>query len=309
MSDDQPSHPLEAKCPHCGASNEVDADNRGLPIPCRECLHQFVPTHAGQSEWPPWLLTVFNNVIIYADEILRVLDMCTTGLKKLKAGLPLAEAVADYKASRKGDTDSDALRAARQRAAFAEVEIRNDFPLLHAHTLVGLWGSLEVMIEDLVVAWLANKPACLKDSALSKIKLPVGAIESLSTEQRMRLVLEQWKRREGSCHRAGINRFESCLEAIGLTGPVDDDVKRNVFEAQQVRNLVVHRSSVVDTRFVESCPWMGLSLGDQLAIGAGQFSRYAAALTCYSTCVIDRARAKLRIERKKASDCGTSPCR
>jgi hypothetical protein len=39
----------------------------------------------------------------------------------------------------------------REEAQWLEREIQGGFPLLHAHSVVGIWGALEVYCEDLAV--------------------------------------------------------------------------------------------------------------------------------------------------------------
>jgi hypothetical protein len=42
-------------------------------------------------------------------------------------------------------------------AQLAQSEIDRDFPVLHGHALMGAWGALECLIEDLAVAWLVGQ--------------------------------------------------------------------------------------------------------------------------------------------------------
>jgi hypothetical protein len=49
------------------------------------------------------------------------------------------------------------LEEATADAAFTRNERDNDFPYLHAYTLVGQWGALEAGIEDMLVGILVNE--------------------------------------------------------------------------------------------------------------------------------------------------------
>src|ERR1022692_3432671 len=77
------------------------------------------------------------------------------------------------------------VEEATRRAEFAQKEFDAGFPLLHAHTLVGLWGALEVAIDDLLVGILTNEPTLLQNDSFAKIRVPLADFEMLEKEERM----------------------------------------------------------------------------------------------------------------------------
>jgi hypothetical protein len=72
----------------------------------------------------------------------------------------------------------------------------------------------------------------------------------------------------------GVGKFEALLDPAGLGGGTADCARKNLFELSHVRNLVVHRSSIVDARFKAACPWRKESVGDPLLPGSKDFKRY-----------------------------------
>ncbi|HSZ64316.1 MAG TPA: hypothetical protein VK828_21135 [Terriglobales bacterium] len=137
---------------------------------------------------------------------------------------------------RKVNTERD-LKRAEADAEFAKKEIERGFPLLHAHTLVGLWGAFEAAIEDCVVGMLMNEPDVLRSEAFSKLRIPLAEFELLEKEDRMRVLLAEVGRGQGLGKRQGVDSFESLLAHAKLSGVVDPEVKKTMWEMHHVRNV------------------------------------------------------------------------
>ena len=86
----------------------------------------------------------------------------------------------------------------------------------------------------------------------------------------------------------GFGRFERVLEAIGMGGPIADDLRRALYEAQQVRNTLAHRGGVADRRLTDACPWLKLSPGKSLTITHRKFEYYQQAIRIYVINVLNR---------------------
>jgi hypothetical protein len=97
--------------------------------------------------------------------------------------------------------------------------------------------------------------------------------------------------------KVGVGAYESLLEPIGLGGHVPDRVRRTLLECQQVRNVIVHRNGVCDTRLVQACPWLGLKIGETISVHKRAFERYSTAVRWY---ILEMsARAQLSQGREK----------
>jgi hypothetical protein len=112
----------------------------------------------------------------------------------------------------------------------AKVDLRKDFLILHAHAVVSLWGSVEVLIEDFIVAWLLHNPKTLKSETFKKVKIPLAEYESLDKEGRMRVLLQELDR--ATVGKQGIDRFEQMLANLDLSGPVPKADKTTIFHAE-----------------------------------------------------------------------------
>ncbi|GAA0593130.1 hypothetical protein [Actinomadura livida] len=180
---------------------------------------------------------------------------------------------------------------AKRKADLAQKEKEKGFPLLHAHALVGAWGSLEALIEDLVESWIKYKPDITKTSPISKIKIPLGEFIQLSEDERARLIVTELQRDLKVDLKSGVTKYEPLLEAIGLGGVVDPRVKRSLFQSQQLRNVIVHRAGVVDRRLVDSCPWLGYETGDQVQIDEEVFYYCLHGMHMYALTIRNRCSA------------------
>src|SRR5205085_8801378 len=67
----------------------------------------------------------------------------------------------------------------------AQEESTEDHPLLHGHSLVAIWGAMETMAMDVVVAWLTNQPASRMTEKVAEIKVPYSTFEMLTPEERV----------------------------------------------------------------------------------------------------------------------------
>jgi len=153
--------------------------------------------------------------------------------------------------------------------------------VLHAHATVALWTTLEVGIEDLVLAHLEHEPKHLAKPALGAIRIPVAEYEQLDRLERLRLLLNEFSRSSKAEFKQGVTRFEIVLALIDLSGGIDEDTRRRLFEHQQVRNVIVHRASIVDRRFKEQCPWFRTEAGQKLELTHEHYETYRKAVDSY----------------------------
>lgn len=154
------------------------------------------------------------------------------------------------------DVDEENLKWVEWKAGVAQKEIDAGFPTLHAHSLLGLWGALECLVEDIFRESIKALPELLAGEALSKIKLPVSVLYG-SEEERANLLLFELSRNLGADKRLGVGQFEVILDPINLGGAVPHKIKDAVFDAQQTRHIWAHRGGIADATFVERRPGVG----------------------------------------------------
>jgi len=188
-------------------------------------------------------------------------------------------------------TYEEKLGEAERSAKLAKSEIENEFPLLHSHALMGAWGALEGMIEDLAISWVQHDPSVLDHPKIAKIKVPLSEFRTMTEIDHLRFIVTELQRDLGLDLKEGATKFESLLTAVGLGGAVDKKVRDVIFEAQNLRNIFAHRAGVADRKFVSNCPHLGYTIGDIVKIGQQDFSRIFFGLLTYDAIVWNRCRS------------------
>jgi hypothetical protein len=243
----------------------------------------------------PWY-DPFDKFDTFIAEAEKVLELTAKGTGLLKR-FPLMFKPAVFRRAAAGfDTPDNAasrIRDVEQDAAEAEKLLESEFALLRAHLMIGLWGSLEALVFNVVVCFLVNRPELLKNERLSKIRVPLAFLDEPSKELRMIHVVEEMTQQLRTGLMSGVSRFETLLDLVGLSAPVEDDLRKALFETSQVRNLVVHRASFVDRKFQDACPWLKANIGAHFDVTAARYSVYCEAMAEYGNMLYERVRAAI----------------
>jgi len=242
-----------------------------------------------------WYTDPFYRFTNFAEEADRVLHLSIKGIIQISRQMPLLEALDNLERIRaEGEMrpyEPKDFKAARIEAEFARQEIEKEFPLLNAHSLVTIWSAMEALFEDVLVAHIIHRPEILKEDVFQKIRIPLATYEQLSQEDKARLLVYELQRSLSSEQRLGLDCFEALLKVVGLAGKVEDEIRRDIYELQQLRHTIVHRASLADRKLVEACPWLKLIPGERILISHEQYRRLMAAVNKYVTVVIERATA------------------
>ena len=175
---------------------------------------------------------------------------------------------------------------AKEQAALAEDESAKGFPLLCAHSVVATWGAFEAAIEDTVVNVMLDQPETLDNQAFAKIRVPFAEFQTSDNESRIRFLLAETLKNQG--RKQGVESFEVQLGLVGLSGAVDDETKKTIWEMHHVRNVIVHRASCADNRLVEACPWLNLQRGQRIVVTRVMLAGYGSALCRYDLNILYR---------------------
>jgi hypothetical protein len=221
----------------------------------------------------------------------RLLLLSMNGLQMVSNRPQMVQRVIDLTIKVKDEVTSE-LKSDLERvtadATFTRNERDNEFPHLHAYTLVGQWGALEAGIEDMLIGILVHEPKVLERDDFAKAKIPLAKYELLDKEERMRFLLSDVQRAQSSGIAQGVNTFENVLQVFDLSAPVEKDIRTALWEMNHVRNVVVHRDSCADLRLTQACPSMNLKVGDRISIAHEKYGYYAEAVIDYIRLVICR---------------------
>lgn len=180
------------------------------------------------------------------------------------------------------------IEEAKGKASYARRESEAGFPIVHAHALLGLWGALECLVEDLFLASLESDPSILGEEPFRKIRLPVGMLLLASDDDRLKAILNEASRASETDLALGVSRFERLLRMVHADGRVPSRIKESMFQAQQIRNVWAHRGGYADARFVERCPQLGFSVGQRIDLDPSNFLRYMHGFHMYGLVIMNR---------------------
>ena len=170
----------------------------------------------------------------------------------------------------------------------ARTESESGTPLLNRVFVVFFWSALEVLVEDLVTAWILCHPGSLELEEIKDVKLAVREMLMLDEEDRARYLIQEVSRKVRSPLKSGVDKFESLLNAFGLSRQIDPDLRRTLYELSHLRSVLLHKNAKADRKFVEACPWMGYESGQPIQIPSEHFDRYYHAVIDYSIGLLDR---------------------
>ena len=231
---------------------------------------------------PNWLARTFSSFFRSVISIGELLHLAMAGISSLTCSPRVVETLIKFDEDVRKSLHERALPDAKKTAALAEREIAEGFPLLHAQALVTLWTALEEFIRTFLARSLENKPELLDQPPLADLRVSVGEFQRVSGYDRYLYLVELLDRSLNAPMKKGVNRFEALLEPFGLSGALNEQHKRDLYELQQVRNLLVHRQGIVDRRFREGCPWLNVKEGDLFRISHQGFTRYVDAAFHYA---------------------------
>ena len=255
---------------------------------------------------PSWALQPWREFVQQSHRLAGLLRLSTTGISIIQTMPKMVEALAQAEQ----DTSEEAqqtLGRAEELAELAVREVDEGFPLLYAQYTIAMWAALEATVRLFTVRWLQNHEPAMDIEAIKTLRVRLGEYERLGEEERCFYIIEQLEQDVSASLKKGVGRFESLLKLFGLSGPVDDDIRRGVFELSEVRNALIHRSGIADRRLVENCPWLVLSVGEPVKTDQGSTTRYLGAIMDYSAVLVHRIGDYFRADMSKEHDDTSAP--
>jgi hypothetical protein len=226
--------------------------------------------------------------------------MSVTGIGMLRSVPEMVELLSEstFESNR---PPAGALERAQKTASLAKQEAEEGFPVLHSFAVVDLWSLLEATIRTFVAEWIRETPDVFSEPFLLKLRVRLGEYETLESSEKPWYILNKVENEVGAGVRNGVRRFEALLEPFGFSGPVPDDLRKTLFELGQIRNAISHRG-IVDGQLARACPWLGLSVGDDIKVSHEAFTRYSDASLRYVMLVVSRVQAHLDVDGSEKTE-------
>lgn len=153
------------------------------------------------------------------------------------------------------------LNQAKTYQSFAHREMPDGFPYLFSLVAIRMWSLMESAIDDLVVDVMRLCPKTREMPVIQKLKRPLVQFGSSSLDEQTEYLVSLLKEEVRASLQPGIGRFEAILKAVGLGGPVHDEVRRALLELSEIRHVLVHRRGKADAKLLERCPWLPFEVG------------------------------------------------
>jgi hypothetical protein len=232
---------------------------------------------------PPGTMDPFSDFLNHSQQLSYLLELSVRGISSIRAMPQVIRAIAkaeDDHAHPTGKRLTD-LANATKLAELAQQEVDAGFPLLHEQAAISMWSSLEATVKECLAQWITREPSAKQKDKLKKIKISYADYESMAPDDRAYYIVDMLEREVAAPFKQGVTRFEVLLQIFGLDGPVEENVGKTIFELNAVRNVLVHRRGIADRRFVEACPWLGLTVGERLKVDRVAIARYGEATSKY----------------------------
>lgn len=155
---------------------------------------------------------------------------------------------------------------------------------LHGLAYVRLCTALETTVDGLLLAMLSDKEAWLRYPGVASIKalrVDVVRLLNFSRHEQVEYLAREIRQGVAASIKEGVGRYESVLEAVGLSGPVPESVRSAMFELTEVRNVIVHRNAIADRRLKERCPTLKCEIGRAISIPKIDFAVVSSAAIAY----------------------------
>ncbi len=238
-----------------------------------------------ENKIPEWTRKPIDNYLSKNLELTTIIELSKiafTSLEKVKNLVEISYSdLARDESLAKVLKTSDLELQMNYALALLEDEVSFNFPRLNSNAIVLLWSSLEHFVYDFVKTWLQNNPQAMQVDAIKNIKISVGEYNSLDEIERYTYIIELLEKQEKIKNYKGVNRFDELFKVFGLSSPLDERTKKNIFELQQVRNVIVHQNGIVDKKLVSECPWIEFKIGDELILNHDYFIRYYGSVNDY----------------------------
>jgi hypothetical protein len=239
-----------------------------------------------QKGMPSWASQPFKDYLDQLERTWMLLHLSSKGISLLR-GIPRTiEVLNEVDKERYGDEER--MKRAVEEAELAQKELDDGFPLLHSQFVVSLWSSMESLVRLFVARLLQNHKPAMDNKVIQRLQVKIGEYERLEGDDRYFYIVDKLEQELSTPLKSGVTRFEILLEPFGLSGPVKDEIRQDLFELNQVRNVVVHRSGIADRRFIDACPWLELKVGDKFNVQYPYSKRYFKASQKYVLLLIVR---------------------
>lgn len=255
----------------------------------------------GESSEPPnaWLLDPIAQCTEYLAEEIMVAALSERGLIALN-NLPFVLKAASHalKSTQAKAAMNKLLSESPGDARFAQEEITKEFPKTRAHSSIGFWAAIESCVEEVMINHLSRVPDAYEIMAERFPNAKHKHNPRRSEEDNHRKYVKDV---ESTLNEPNVvRRYQLLLGAFHLSPELQPAHVDVLTELSEVRNVILHRRSMVDRRFLEKCPHLKLSVGQKYSIDRETYLRFYDACSEFNGAMMGNAIRSPWIFRKKS---------
>jgi hypothetical protein len=168
------------------------------------------------------------------------------------------------------ETFDGLIEIARSDAGFANQEYNAGCPNVYAHHVVALWGAIESTVEQIAINHILVVPAAAK--LIAKVAPSLAGKIAVDSEDDAREAYRCWEFK--TIAKDAVGKAMEMLRVFQFLVTLADEKRRDLNELSELRNVLVHRNSVIDARFLNKCDWTEWKLGDTVQLNEIRTRRY-----------------------------------
>src|SRR5436305_1446042 len=173
---------------------------------------------------------------------------------------------------------------------------QDDFSTINKHSLISIWGAVEVSVEDTVMLVLSKEPTALARVSSAGIDISKFAPGPVSEDEARRLFTRlERKLRENL--KVG-DAYIKLLGLLDVSFTCSGHTLSKLEEINSVRNCLLHRGGIIDGRAAQSVGALRPFLGQQIPITQARYLEYYEAVNTFLSAMMGGVIASPHIRTK-----------
>lgn len=198
------------------------------------------------------------------------------------------------------ESNSQESTALKERQAIAQAELDNALAEVSAMTLVAMVSALDALVEELTPSVREAITNIRAQQLVERLRQDrpdlVAAAGDADIQTIVRALADQLAgtlpKLRAKPKGGGASRWEEVLEQVGLGSSAGQSIPHDLDEALgeviQLRHVIAHRASRVDSAALTHAPTLRYELDELVRISRDDYRRYSAALWTYGEEVLRR---------------------
>ncbi|ALR30674.1 hypothetical protein ATE47_09105 [Chryseobacterium sp. IHB B 17019] len=214
-----------------------------------------------------------------------IISISTSGIKMVATTSKISKLLMDIDGENEDNLNKH--YNAERLSKIAKDEIEANFPFLYAQASLMHYSFLEGCIKHLITTFIKNNNINTINE-FKNLKISLGEFLSLEEDEKNDYIFQLYEKNIAIGIQYGVTRFETLLAPIGLSGKVDKELAKTIFELSQKRNNILHRGGIADRFLIKNCPWLNYKLNDKIIVNNENYEKSFEAIIKYLSLIAIR---------------------